>query len=218
MLSDILEKLAEKMYMYKAYPTDDDFSDVAEALTRKHPCLRELGSFNESYGWKQRLKVKMANYWTLLKAHGTSAEVTVITLKSKSQEEAHPAKNLKRPRRAEVNHFPSLPSGETPQSLEQKRISLMAELQKRNNRQTIKEKMAKTFGYRRQEIVYKKPNIEQRWPALFQMEEINAEFTRITTVPLEKKFLAQLDKHSTKLLEVIRHKGGVVKKKTTRIL
>ncbi|KAK1904395.1 putative histone deacetylase 2 [Dissostichus eleginoides] len=32
------------------------------------------------------------------------------------------------------------------------------------------------------------------------------------------KFLAQLDKHSTKLLQVIRSRGGVVKQKTTGIL
>lgn len=35
--------------------------------------------------------------------------------------------------------------------------------------------MAKTFGYRRQEIVHKQPSIEDmltRWPALFQMEEV----------------------------------------------
>lgn len=117
----------------------------------------------------------MSNYRTLLRAHGTSAELTVNSLKSKSPEVAYPAKNLKRPRRAEVNHFPPLSSGETPESLEQERISLLAELQQRNNRQAIKEKMAKTFGYRRQEIVHKKPSIEdvfERWPALFQMEEV----------------------------------------------
>ncbi|KAG2463456.1 PFD3 protein, partial [Polypterus senegalus] len=50
------------------------------------------------------------------------------------------------------------------------------------------------------------------------ISKINSEFTRITTVPLETKFLAQLHKHSTKLLEVIKHKGGAVKEKTTRIL
>ncbi|KAM4595973.1 uncharacterized protein ACJ7VT_011444 [Polymixia lowei] len=186
-----------------------------------HPCLREPGSFNESYGWKHRIKIKMANYRTQLKAHGTSAELTVNSLKSKSREEAYPAKKVKRPRRAEVNHFPSLPSGETTESMEQERVSLLGELQKRNNRQTIKEKMAKTFGYRRQEIVHKQPSIEdilEKWPALFQMEEINAEFMRVTTVPLETKFLAQLDKHSSKLLEVIRSKGGRVKEQTTRTL
>ena len=71
--------------------------------------------------------------------------------------------------------MPSLPTGATTGSLEQKRISLLAELQKRNNRQTIKEKMAKTFGYRRQEIMCKQLSIEDilvRWPGLFQMEEI----------------------------------------------
>ncbi|KAI9525182.1 hypothetical protein NQZ68_009390 [Dissostichus eleginoides] len=145
-LEDILEKLADKVYTYKAYPTDADFSDVAEALTSKHPCLKEPGSFNESYGWKQRMKVKMANYRTLLRAHGTSAELAVNSLKTKSQEESYPAKNLKRARRAEANHFPSLPIGETPESMEQERISLLAEQQKRNNRQSIKEKMAKTFA------------------------------------------------------------------------
>ncbi|XP_030612998.1 uncharacterized protein LOC115799842 [Archocentrus centrarchus] len=94
-------------------------------------------------------------------------------------------------------------------------------MQKRNNQQTVKAKMAKTFGYRRQEIVQKQPTAEEilvRWPALLLMEEINAEFLRITTVPLEATFLAQLDKHSTKLLEVIRRKGGRVKEQTSRIL
>lgn len=81
--------------------------------------------------------------------------------------------------------------------------------------------MAKTFGYRRQEIVHKQPPTEDllaRWPALFQMDEINAEFLRVTTLPLEAKFLAQLDKHSTKLLQVISSKGGRVKEQTTRTI
>jgi hypothetical protein len=64
MLSDILERLAEKIFSYKAYPTDADLGDVAVALTRKHPCLRQSDSFNESYGWKIRLKSKMCNYRT----------------------------------------------------------------------------------------------------------------------------------------------------------
>ena len=44
------------------------------------------------------MKIKMANYRTQLKAHGTSAEHTVNSLKSKSWEGAYPAKNVKRPR------------------------------------------------------------------------------------------------------------------------
>ncbi|CAM4528940.1 unnamed protein product [Leuciscus chuanchicus] len=41
MKHDILEKLAETMYSFKAYPEDDDFSSVAKALISKHPCLTE---------------------------------------------------------------------------------------------------------------------------------------------------------------------------------
>ena len=48
--------------------------------------------------------------------------------------------------------------------------------------------------------------------------EINAEFMRVTTVLLQTKFLAQLDKHTSKLLEVIRSKGGRVKEQTKATL
>jgi len=175
MLSDILEKLAEKIYSYKAYPNDADLSEVAEALTRKHPCLRQPDSFNESYGWKLRLKQKMSNYRTQLKSHGLASEVMVNSLKHKSPEDPYPAKNIKKARRGEANHYPSHPSSETPESLEQDRTSLLTEIKKRNNEKMIREKMAKTFGYRRQEVVDQKPSIEDimaRWPALFQMEEV----------------------------------------------
>ncbi len=45
---DILEKLAENMFSFKAYPTNDDYAQVAAALVNKHPCLLESGS---STGW-----------------------------------------------------------------------------------------------------------------------------------------------------------------------
>ena len=62
--SDILEKLAEKMFLYKAYPNDAQFARVAEALVRKHPCLKEPGSTTGWIGWKCSLKFKMGNYRT----------------------------------------------------------------------------------------------------------------------------------------------------------
>lgn len=93
MLSDILGKLAEEIFKYKAYPKDEDYSEVAEALIKKHPCLSELGSSNSCYSWKQRLKYKMANYKTLLKAHGAPG-VVVNSLKVKVQHNAIPAKKV----------------------------------------------------------------------------------------------------------------------------
>lgn len=50
--SHILEQLAEEIIKLKAYPTDSDLNDVAEALFKKHPCVKEQGSFNGCHGWK----------------------------------------------------------------------------------------------------------------------------------------------------------------------
>ncbi|KTF72388.1 hypothetical protein cypCar_00040901 [Cyprinus carpio] len=43
---------------------------------------------------------------------------------------------------------------------------------------------------------------------------INAEFLRITTLPLQSRFMASLDRQSSQLLQVIRSKGGVLREKT----
>lgn len=59
--SQILQRLSEEIVKFKAYPSDLDLNDVAEALVKRHPCLREQGSFNGCYGWKISLKYKMAN-------------------------------------------------------------------------------------------------------------------------------------------------------------
>lgn len=44
MKHDILERLAEIIYGYKAYPTKEEFEVVAKALVAEHPCLKEQGS------------------------------------------------------------------------------------------------------------------------------------------------------------------------------
>ncbi|KAF3844357.1 hypothetical protein F7725_007520 [Dissostichus mawsoni] len=85
-----------------AYPDDSHFCTVAEALIKKHPCLKEPGSFNGCNGWKQRLKYKMGNYRTQLKLQGCP-ELVVNSLKSKAATDAFPAKKVKRPKRAEAN-------------------------------------------------------------------------------------------------------------------
>ena len=61
---DILEGLAEEMIKYKAYPRDDQFEEVAEALVKTHPCLHEKDT---GYcGWKHYIKIKMMNFHTKL--------------------------------------------------------------------------------------------------------------------------------------------------------
>lgn len=97
-LSDILKRVAEEIYCYKAYPEDTHFCAAAEALIKKHPCLKEPGSFNGCYGWK-RLKYKMSNY--RLKLQGCP-ELCVNSLKSKATTDAFPAKKVKKPKCSEA--------------------------------------------------------------------------------------------------------------------
>ncbi|XP_038129181.1 uncharacterized protein LOC119781095 [Cyprinodon tularosa] len=210
--ADILEKLAETIYMYTAYPSSAQICDVAEALVNKYPCLKEPGSFSGYYGWQQRLKYKMANYRTKLRGYGVP-EVMCNAFKRKSPGDQKSAKNVKKPRKAEVNYLPPYPAGEDEESQEQERIQLLTEVRKRDNNKLIKEKMAKTFAHRRNDIVNQSPAIEDikaRWPALFEASNIEDEFHRITTVHLESKFMSKLDEYSPRLLNLFHSKGGTM--------
>ncbi len=94
--ADILEKLAEAIYTYTAYPSSAQISDVAEALIKKYPCLKEPGSFLGYYGWQQSLKYKMANYRTKLRGYSVP-EVMRNALKWKSPVQQKSAKSVKKP-------------------------------------------------------------------------------------------------------------------------
>jgi len=51
---EILERLAESMYSYTAYPNNAQFESVAAALINKHPCLQErvvVGKIALSIKW-----------------------------------------------------------------------------------------------------------------------------------------------------------------------
>ncbi|KAM9468193.1 uncharacterized protein Hap1MRO34_014856 isoform 2-T3 [Clarias gariepinus] len=217
--SDILEGLAEEIIKYTAYPRDDQFEKVAEALIQTHPCLHEKGTPTGYSGWKHYIKIKMMNFRTKLGRAG-HPEVTVNSLKHKQKGQGKPAANIKKPRKAEVNFCPNHPRGETPNSLEAERAAILTEVKKQNNETVIKEKMHRTFSYRRQEILQEPmiTEVRNRCPALFQVGEINLEFMRITTVPLTSKFIGQLDKYTDDLLKVFLHKGGTAGQKIGRIM
>ncbi|CAL8242066.1 unnamed protein product [Merluccius merluccius] len=212
--SDILEKLAEAIYHYQAYPSALQQLEVVEALLNKHPCLKERGTYSGTYGWQNRLKMKMANYRSKLKRRNVPCpELHINSLKGKSPGERHPAKNCKKPKRAEVNFLPPYPSGETNDSLERDRQELLNEVKKKDNAKLIKEKMANTFSYRRLEVVSDSPaaaDFKERWPALFCEAEIKEEFGRITTIPLEQTFMHKLDEYTPKVIKLIKAKGGLV--------
>lgn len=199
--SNILERLAEEILKFKAYPSDNDLNDVAEALVKTHPCLREQGSFNGCYGWKISLKYKMANLRTKLRSLGC-AEVEINSLKSKATDKRSlAALNVKKPKRAEVNYCPQHPKGETADSLEQERITMLSEIKKRNNDHVVTEKMEKTFSYRRQEVLQAEPMIadfKSRWPALFTVKEVRvlSHYVDICLLNAEEHLRGQKDKNN----------------------
>lgn len=53
---------------------------------------------------------------------------------------------------------------------------------------------------------------------LLTVLQINAEFRRITAVPLTRKFMAQLDFYAPKMIKIFRKKGGNPGQKIKEIL
>lgn len=149
--SDILERLAEAMFSYTAYPNDAQRSVVAQALVEKHPCLKEPGSFNGTYGWQQSLKYKCGNYRTKWKELG-SPELLVNSLSHKSEGELRATKNVRKPKRAEVNYLPSHPHDETDDTLENLRLDLIAACQRKDCARSINDMMARTYSLRKEQI------------------------------------------------------------------
>ncbi|XP_029915206.1 uncharacterized protein LOC115364767 isoform X2 [Myripristis murdjan] len=221
--SGVLDKLAEKIVHYTPYPSGLQIEAAAEALVTKYPCLREPGtSPSGMYGWTQRLKYKMANYRSKIRRSNVPCpELEINSMRRKPPGEKYPAKNCKRPKRAEVNFLPPHPSGETGDSLEVERQELLSDVKKKDNTKVIQEKMAKTFSCRRLEVVSGTPSaadFKERWPALFCEAEIKEEFRRITTIPLEQRFLSRLDLYTPKLIAVMKTKGGTVGTKLRPLL
>ncbi|KAL7877233.1 hypothetical protein SRHO_G00038760 [Serrasalmus rhombeus] len=186
--------------------------DTIKSRLRQMQSHLETGTFSGYYGLQQSIKYKMVNYHTKLQGFGVP-EVICNAVKHKRFADQKSAKNIKKPRKAEVNYLPPYPAGEDKESQEHERIELLTEVKKRDNDKLIKEKMAKTFAHRRHEIINQTPSIEDikaRWPALFKASHLQDEFHRITTVHLESKFMSKLDEYTPKLLVLFHSKGGAL--------
>ena len=117
---------------------------------------------------------KMNNYRQILRNAGYP-ELSLNSVKRKKEGRASNLgpNQVKKPRKAEVNYLPNYPDGETMETLEAQRQALVLEHKQKNSQ--VKEKMERTFAYRRQEIVMEMPFITQllhRWPALFIQSEV----------------------------------------------
>ncbi|XP_040907990.1 uncharacterized protein LOC121191012 [Toxotes jaculatrix] len=218
MKHDILEKLAETMYSFKAYPDDDDFSRVAKALISKHPSLTEPGPQPGWYGWKNSLKFKMANYRTKLRKAGCDDVLINGGKRSKRNPEGpSSSKNIKRPKRGEVNYLPNFPDRHDESSLENARKVIIEEMKKKQpNASLVSRMMEETFSLRRREIVTQEPAVQsviERWPALFTERQVFAEFNRIASKNLEGNFYEALDQHTPRFMDLFKSKKGTVGQK-----
>uniref|UniRef100_A0A672MLD1 PB1 domain-containing protein n=1 Tax=Sinocyclocheilus grahami TaxID=75366 RepID=A0A672MLD1_SINGR len=185
---EILEKLAETIYSYKAYPGNEEIDGVAVALIEKHPCLKEPSSTSGWYGWKISLKFKMGNYRQKLRDAGCQ-ELKVNSEKRGLGETRGKRNKVKKPRRCETNFLPDLPQGKDRESLEEERDS--------------------TYSLRRQEVIEEEPPVSQmkvQRPALFTERQISKEFTRLVSKDLSKSFFEGLDGHLSKLIQLFRAK------------
>uniref|UniRef100_A0A3Q1FC80 Uncharacterized protein n=1 Tax=Acanthochromis polyacanthus TaxID=80966 RepID=A0A3Q1FC80_9TELE len=201
MKSEILAKLAEVIYAYESYPVLEDLEKVAKALVEKHPCIGNAGPDKAWKAWTISLKNKMNNYRATLSRAGCT-EVRV----NKWRRGAEDVVKLKRPRRTELNFLPNHPDGVGVGALESERACLEDELKKRNiNKAEVNAKMDRTFSLRRKEVVAEDVHvstIRQRWPALFLLDQVNAEFKRVTGKELMETFFTSLDEHTRALIRV----------------
>lgn len=182
-----MHDLSKAIFSYSAYPLNEQITSVSYALVEKFPCLKERGSFAGLYGWQQRIKNKMQNYRAKLKSRKYAyPEIEINTLRRKHPADAHPAKNVKKAKKAEVNYLPLHPVGENQETLEKERLELISDIKKKGNEKIITEKMTKTFSARRVEVVTLSPSVsffKERWPALFNEAQVRENF------PLHKKII-----------------------------
>lgn len=174
---EILDKVAEAIYSFKAYPTDSEFESVAVALVQKYPCLKEPGSETGWQGWKMSLKYKMANYRQKLRNAGCFE----VQVNKKDRHQSQ--KGLKKPRRSEINFLPDHPAGVDEEILELERKGMEEEMKKKNINMTyINQKMDVTFSMRRREIITDEPSVAcimKRWPGLFLEQQVTHFFIYI---------------------------------------
>ncbi|XDV38259.1 hypothetical protein PO909_007703 [Leuciscus waleckii] len=209
MQTEILDKLAEAVFAYKAYPDKEEIKSVAIALVEKHPCLKERGSAAGWYGWKLSLTWKMGNYRSKLRDVGCK-ELKVNTAKRGIEGLQGQRNKVKKPKRSETNFLPDHPSGKDQKTLEHERELMCQEMKKRSpDMSFVNAAMSSTYSLRRQEIVENEPPVSEmkkRWPAIFCERQISAEFNRLMSLDLSKSFYEGLDRHLQKLLCLYRSK------------
>uniref|UniRef100_A0A8C2CVT6 Uncharacterized protein n=1 Tax=Cyprinus carpio TaxID=7962 RepID=A0A8C2CVT6_CYPCA len=200
---EILEKLSETMYSFRAYPDKENFEEVAAALIKKHPCLTQPGSSKGWNGWYNSLRWKMGNYRSKLRRAGC-LEVSINGGKRRGQQ---PQRNIKRPKMSGINFLPNFPDGEDETSMESKRKEMVEDMKKRHPNAS-------------KELIETEPGVKdtvERWPALFTESQVT-EFSRISGKNLQTEFFQELDRFTQRFIDIFKAKGGDIGCKLKKIL
>ncbi|KAJ8357048.1 hypothetical protein SKAU_G00198420 [Synaphobranchus kaupii] len=212
--SEILKKMAERIYSFKPYPHDKELAIAAQALVTAHPCLRMTAGEDGELGWKRHIGYKVGSYRNNLAKAGVAEVAINIGRRSRNNpEKEHPHHNIKKARKAEVNYIINLPKDQTPATLETMREEIVQEVEKTEKNQLVIGKlMDTTYALRRQEIVGapvapRVRDVVDRWPALLMGSQVFAEFHRINNVNLRTQFYKELDRHTPKLITLCREKA-----------
>lgn len=105
------------------------------------------------------------------------AGCTELTVNQKrSSDLGKGTRKMKKAKRSEINFLPDIPQGQTLNSLEDERITLIEEMQKKNRDwKVVDVLMGSTFALRRKEIVDGEPPVSEvadRWPALLSERQV----------------------------------------------
>ncbi|KAK7898367.1 hypothetical protein WMY93_019220 [Mugilogobius chulae] len=208
MKSDMLNKLAEAIFVYTQYPTREEVDAVAQALVVKHPCLKDPGSVFGWYSWKFSLMFKVRMLRQMLR----QARCPELSL-NKGFSSPTRSKKIKKTKKSEVNVLPGYSKGKNENDQEIERIALVNEVKKENIDWKLVDKMMdNTYSLRRKEIVTDEPlvaHVQERWPALFFVHQVELEFTRLTSESLRESFFAGLDWYLDRFLELYKAKCGI---------
>ena len=169
--------MADYMHSYTAYPTGLQIGKVAEALIKKHPCLKDTSRIGWIV-WHESLRNKMMNYRKKLSTLGFP-EVACNTLKNKKPTDQTPAKNIKKARKGEVIYLPDYPTGDSKVQQEMYRHQLIEESKKKNST-VIKDLMCRTFAHRRQDVITQQmciKDFKERWPAFFDVSQVSTRYS-----------------------------------------
>lgn len=176
---NVLEKMSEVIFSFNAYVGDEELAKAAEALVRKHPCLKQRGSDCGWLAWQTSLFFKMGNYRHRLSRAGCLEVAVNSGKRSQSNPDgAASHANIKKARKAELNYLPNFPKGENVTSSEQLRLQLLEEISKAERDQLFIDRlMNTTFALRRKHIIVENPSqpvseVLENWPALVMESQV----------------------------------------------